>query len=93
MAAEISSVATPRTQEHRLLSILFTDHPRSLGESYLEHLRHASEFGGAMIGAGIACVIHALVPALFVRTASTTILRLHDRMTAMRRFDHRDPKH
>ena len=90
MAAEISSVATPRTQEHGLLNILFTEHPRSLGESYLEHLRHALEFGSALIGAGIACGIHALVPALFARTASTTILRLHDRMTAMRRFDHRD---
>ena len=87
MAAEFSSVASPRTQELRFFNILFTDHPRSLGESYPEHLRHALEFGGAMIGAGIACVIHALVPALFVRTGSTTVLRLHDRMTAMRRFD------
>ena len=90
MAAQISSVATPRTQGLRLLNILFTDHPRSLGESYLGHLRHALEFGSAMIVAGIACVIHALVPALFVRTGSTTVLRLHDRMTTMRRFDHRD---
>jgi Family of unknown function (DUF6356) len=90
VAAEIFSAASPRTQELRLLNILFADHPRSLGESYLEHLRHALEFGSAMTGAGIACVIHALVPALFVRTASTTILRLHDRMTAMRRLDHRN---
>ena len=90
MAAQISSVATPRTHGLRLLNILFTDHPRSLGESYLDHLRHASEFGAAMIVAGIACVIHALVPALFVRTASATVLRLHELMTAMRRFDHRD---
>lgn len=91
MAAEISSVATQRRQGRRLLNILFVDHPRSLGESYWKHLQHAFEFGSAMIAAGIACVIHALVPALFVRTASTTVVRLHAAMAAKRRFEHRGP--
>jgi hypothetical protein len=87
MAAEISSVPTRAAQQPHLLNRFFLDHPRSLGESYSEHLRHALEFGTVLIGAGIACLIHALVPALFVRTGSTTILRLHERMRAKRRFE------
>jgi hypothetical protein len=87
MAAEISSVPARDTQQPHLLNRLFLDHPRSLDESYGEHLRHAFAFGTTLIGAGIACLIHALVPALFVRTGSTTILRLHERMRVKRRFE------
>jgi hypothetical protein len=63
---------------------LFLDHPRSVGESYLEHQRHASGFGIALLGAGLACLVHALVPGLFVRTGSDAIARLHDRMIVHR---------
>ena len=70
---------------------LFLRHPRSLGESYWEHQWHALEFGTLMIVAGIACLIHALVPALFVRTASQTISHLHDRLVRTRRIGARMP--
>jgi hypothetical protein len=70
---------------------LFLVHPRSLGESYWEHQRHALEFGTLMVGAGIACLIHALVPALFVKTASQTIAHLHDRLVRTRRIGGRVP--
>ena len=86
MAEEISS-AFQSPPAPRLWDSLFTDHPRSLGESYWEHQRHALEFGVSMIRGGIACVIHALLPALFVRTASTTVVHLHERLVATRRID------
>ncbi len=63
----------------------FTEHPASVGETYGEHLKAASGFGLAMIASGIACLIHGLVPALFVRTGSDTIERLHDEMVVNRR--------
>jgi hypothetical protein len=90
MAEELSS-ALGSPEGSRLWHSLFTDHPRSLGESYWEHQRHALEFGTAMIRGGIACLIHAVFPMLFVRTASTTILRLHDRLIAARRIERRAP--
>jgi hypothetical protein len=62
----------------------FTEHPASVGETYLEHLRVAAGFGFEMIAAGFACLVHALLPFLFVRTGSDCILRLHDRMLARR---------
>ena len=59
---------------------VFLDHPHSLNETYCQHQRRALHFGSSMIGAGVACIIHALVPALFVRTASMTVRSLHDEM-------------
>jgi hypothetical protein len=64
--------------------ISFTDHPASVGESYAEHLRAASGFGLAMIGGGIACLIHGVLPFLFTTVGSRTIGVLHDRMIANR---------
>ena len=63
----------------------FTEHPASVGESYAEHLKAASGFGVAMIASGLACLIHGLVPALFARTGSQTVERLHDQMITNRR--------
>ena len=58
----------------------FTAHPESVGESYLQHLAHASLFAVRMIGGGLACFVHALLPFLFVKTGSRTITELHHRM-------------
>jgi hypothetical protein len=64
---------------------LLTDHPASVGETYFEHMAHASRFGLSMIAAGMACLVHAIIPGWFIATGSDTIRRLHDRMVANRR--------
>ena len=51
----------------------FTDHPASVGETYFEHLIHASGFGVRMVLGGFACVLHGLLPFLFVKTGSKQI--------------------
>ena len=56
---------------------LFTDHPRSVGESYLEHLRFACTFGTRMVTGGLACFFHGFLPFLFQTTGSRTVLGLH----------------
>jgi hypothetical protein len=63
---------------------LFTDHPHSVGETYFEHMGMASTFGFRMILAGLACLLHGLLPFLFVRTGSVTIHHLHETMIAHR---------
>ncbi len=63
----------------------FTDHPRAVGETYLEHSRVAGSVGFKMIGAGLACLVHAAFPFLFITTGSRTILELHAKVTAGRR--------
>ena len=63
-----------------MLAQLFRDHPRSLGMSWWEHGVGAIVIGGRMVGAGIACMVHAIVPALFTETAGKTVMSLHDHM-------------
>jgi hypothetical protein len=63
----------------------FTEHPASVGETYSEHMGRAACFGLRMIGAGVACLVHALLPFLFVRTGSSAIAELNDRMVVNRR--------
>jgi hypothetical protein len=61
---------------------LFLSHPRAVGETYGEHFATAAGFGAAMVVGGVACIVHAVVPALFVRTASDTVKRLYGTMKA-----------
>ena len=59
---------------------LFLDHPRSLGMSWVAHGAGAIKIGGELIAAGLACIIHALVPGWFTQTAGKTVERMHDHM-------------
>jgi len=63
----------------------FTEHPTSVGESYGEHLGRALCFGSRMIFAGIACMVHGVLPFLFVRTGSRAISELNERLVVNRR--------
>ena len=67
------------------LQRLFTEHPESVDETYGEHLVRASCFGGRMVMGGLACMLHALLPFLFVHTGSEAVDELHARMQATRR--------
>jgi hypothetical protein len=64
---------------------LFVAHPRSVGESYLQHLGVAMSFGSRMVAAGFACMLHGVLPFLFVTTGSSTVRHLHDKMISGRR--------
>ena len=59
---------------------LFVEHPRSLGMSWLEHGLGAVVIGATLVGAGAACLVHALVPGWFTQTAGKTIARMNDQM-------------
>jgi hypothetical protein len=62
----------------------FTEHPTSVGESYGEHMGRALCFGARMVFAGFACLVHAVLPFLFVRTGSQAIAELNERMILKR---------
>jgi hypothetical protein len=59
---------------------LFFEHPRSLGMSWATHGAGAIAIGARLVGAGLACLIHAVVPGLFTQTAGKTITRMYDHM-------------
>ena len=60
------------------LRTFFIEHPASVGETYLEHLYRALKVAWRLIGASAACVIHALVPALFTTRVSDTVSGIYD---------------
>lgn len=64
---------------------LFIDHPASVDESYAEHFVVAASFGTTMITAGLAALVHAVVPGWCITTASDTIARLNRTMVEKRR--------
>jgi hypothetical protein len=65
----------------------FNRHPAAVGESYGEHLAQAAAFGAAMVVAGLACLVHAIFPFWFEKTASLCVKRLHARMDARLRTE------
>jgi len=68
-----------------MLQRLFTEHPSSVDETYLEHMGVAFSFAGRLFLASLACFVHGLLPFLFVRTGSSAIAGLHERMVTNRR--------
>jgi hypothetical protein len=58
----------------------FTAHPASVGETYAEHLWFALRFGARMTAGGLAALVHAFLPFLFVTTAG----RISDELVRMR---------
>lgn len=62
----------------------FVEHPRSVGENYLQHMGSALGFSWRLLVAAFCCAAHALLPGLFKCTASAQIAVLHDRMIANR---------
>ena len=67
-----------------MLKKLFLDHPRSVGESYIEHLFQAGRFSFKLLHAAGACLVHALIPCLCERTGSKAITDLYDIMVKNR---------
>lgn len=61
------------------LANLFTAHPASVDETYLQHLAFALRIAGLLALAAGAALIHALLPFLCEKTASRIIAELYAR--------------
>jgi hypothetical protein len=70
---------------------LFLDHPGSLGMSWAQHATGAVAIGATLVGAGAACLVHALVPGWFTQTAGKTVARIYDQIQ-QRKADSSDPE-
>ncbi len=64
----------------RTLDAALFDHPASVGETYPQHFMFASRFGLKLIGAGLAAMVHGLLPCVFERTASSVIKELYPKV-------------
>ncbi len=68
-----------------MFEALFLSHPRTVNESYLEHQRAAFGYGAKLIWAGLACLVHGMVPGLCVTSGSRRVAALNHEMGARRR--------
>ncbi len=58
---------------------LFLTHPRSVDESYGEHMAFAGRFSGKLFLAAGAALVHAVLPFAFEKTASRMVAEMYDR--------------
>jgi len=65
----------------RRLVALFHAHPHAVGESYGEHFFAASRYAARMFAAGGAALVHAFLPFMFEKTASTIVKSMYADMT------------
>ena len=80
-------MATNQEQQAQGASLadrLFTEHPRSLGMSWASHGIGALGIGARLVGAGCACLVHAVIPAMFTQTAGKTVTDMYDHMNKRR---------
>jgi Family of unknown function (DUF6356) len=66
------------------LDRVFLAHPRTVGESYLQHSAFALRIGSRLLLAGMAALVHAIVPCLCESTASRIILAMNAEIVARR---------
>ena len=69
----------------RVAHRFFTDHPESVGETYLQHCAMALGFSLRMLLAGLACGVHGFVPGLCRTFGSEHLERLYRDMVVYRR--------
>ena len=62
-----------------MLNKIFLDHPRQVNETYFEHGQFALSFSVKLFLASMAAIVHAIVPSLFEKTASTIVAELHQK--------------
>lgn len=61
------------------ITSLFTAHPASVDESFVEHFFFAMKFAMLLFAAAGAALVHAILPFMFEKTASKIIAKLYAR--------------
>ena len=69
------------------ISDVFTRHPASVGQTWIQHGRFALAVSRTLTLAAVAAAVHALVPALCETTASRAVDRLHAQIHGFRDSD------
>ena len=60
---------------------LFTEHPKSIEESYCQHFFKALHFSLSLFVTAFACLVHAFLPFCFVDSASKNVTALYKSMS------------
>lgn len=63
---------------------LFLDHPRDVGETYVEHMGASAAYGFRLLGMAGAAFVHALFPSLCRTTTSDRVCAMADEIRGRR---------
>ena len=66
----------------RVWQRIFVDHPKSVKETYFQHMRVAGWFASRLLAASCAALIHAIIPCLFEKTAGRMIEQMYAQITS-----------
>lgn len=58
-----------------MMKNIFTEHPHSVNETYLQHCKFALKFSAEMLLGGLACLLHAFFPFIFEKTGSNFLFK------------------
>ncbi len=89
----VTATIWARTLPNRLydramaISDIFTRHPASVGQTWVQHCRFALSVSRTLTVAAVAAAVHAVVPALCETTASRAVDRLHAQIHGLRDAD------
>lgn len=56
-------------------------HLKETNETYFEHFQKAQKYGWRMVIAGLACIVHSIIPDFFITTGSDMVKALDQEMT------------
>ena len=59
---------------------IFTKHPNEVGETYVQHSIHAMRYSLTFLFLFGIAFIHAILPFLFIRTASDIVCEMTEHM-------------
>jgi hypothetical protein len=84
VGSKITAISAPKRKSRMRATYerLFIAHPRAVNEDYLSHAGVALRFARLLFRAAFAALVHAVIPALFETSASSTINQLHGEMLA-----------
>ena len=63
---------------------IFTKHPKSVGETYLQHLYHAMSFSCLLFSLSLKALVHALFPFCYETAVSDKVKLLSEGMQKRR---------
>ena len=66
---------------------IFTKHPNEVGESYLLHMFNALRYSFTFLLLFVIAFIHAILPFLFIRTASDIVCEMTKHMECRKESD------
>ena len=62
------------------MSNLFIKHPKSAGETYLQHFFKALNFSGLLLSLSFKALVHSVSPFIYESAVSSRIKRLNEEL-------------